>query len=95
METFYEMRNEEFSLSNELYLLIRISAEKYIVEDTTVFFYLFVCLFLTYIRLRHAHKSSSEFFWSTKCELEIIFMFSAAKRARGLLPEPATRSEGL
>ena len=54
---------------------------------------LFVC-FLTYISLRHAHKSSSEFFWSTKCELEIFYVFDG-KRARGLLPVPETRSKGL
>ena len=33
-----------FSLRDEFSMLIRISAEKYIVQDTTVFF-CFVCLF--------------------------------------------------
>ena len=82
-----------FFLRDEFSLPIRISAEKYIVEDTTVFFVLFVC-FPTYISLSHAHKSSSEFFWSTKCELEIFDVFGG-KRARGLLPVPETRSKGL
>ena len=69
-----------FFLRDEVSLPIRISAEKCIVEDTTVFFVFFVC-FLTYISLRHAHKSSSEFFWSTKCELQIFYVFGG-KRAR-------------
>ena len=55
--------------------------KKYIVEDTTVFFVCFVC-FLTYISLRHAHKSSSEFFWSTKCELEIFYVFGGKTSER-------------
>ena len=44
-----------FFLRDEFSLPIRISAEKYIVEDTTVFFVLFVC-FPTYISLRHAQQ---------------------------------------
>ena len=70
-----------FFLRDEFSMLIRISAEKYIVEDTTVCFVSFVC-FLTYISLRHAHKSSSEFFWSTKCELKIFYVFGGKTSER-------------
>ena len=70
-----------FSLRDEFSMLIRISAEKYIVQDTTVFFVLFLC-FLTYISLRHAHKSSSEFFWSMKCELKIFYVFGGKTSER-------------
>ena len=70
-----------FFLRDEFSLPIRISAEKYIVEYTTVFFVLFVC-FLTHISLRHAHKSSSEFFWSTRFELEIFYVFGGKTSER-------------
>ena len=70
-----------FFLRDEFSLPIRISAEKYIVEYTTVFFVLFVC-FLTHISLRHIHKSSSEFFWSTKFELEIFYVFGGKTSER-------------
>ena len=63
-----------FSLRDEFSIADPDQRRKYIVEDTTVFFVLFVC-FLTYISLRHAHKSSSEFFWTTMCELEIFLCF--------------------
>ena len=89
MKTLYEMRK-----SNKIFLAYKgnvLSPWWIFYADTAqkiillrIQRYFLFCLFIFWRTLgsRHAPKSSSEFFWSTKCELEIFYVFGGKTSER-------------
>ena len=77
---------DDFSVMNFLYRSG--SAQKNVLLRIQRYFLFCLFVFWRTLGSRHAPKSSSEFFWSTKCELEIFYVF------RGKTSERSTTGTG-